>query len=201
MNDELSHIRNLYSNTEAQQEPVKPKEEPKVVPVNPNERILVTPGLTKDGERLDEEQKFVDYQKYGELRKPYSPENKDDVKKEVSSAKKGKKKVNSNVRVISDEEFGASDYPSSTIMYYQKDHILTDIDNNIIDNPINIVGDLNLDNEFNNITGVLLYTRNDEFEIDYEIELVADKSWKDVATADQKAMFLDINHDEPVDED
>lgn len=204
MNEEISHIRDIYSNPKSQtplkMEEKKP-EQPQVIPVNPNDRILVTPGITKDGERLEEEKKFVDYQKFGELKKPYDTVDKDNVKKEVSSTKKGKKKANSNVKLLSEDEFSESDNPCTTIMYYQKDNILTDVDNNPIDNPINIIGNLDLVVEFANVSGVLLYTRNDEFNVDYEIELVSDKSWYDIASPSQKAVYLNVNHDENPNED
>lgn len=203
MNDELDAIRNLYSKP---QTPIKMEEEnkpvqPEMVPVNPNERILVTPGIVADGARLEEEKKFVDYQKYGQLKAPYDASDKDNVKKEVSSVKKGKKRANSNVKLLSENEFSSSDNPCTTIMYYAKNNILTDVDNNPIDNPVNIIGDLDLKSEFEKIAGVLLYTRNDEFNVDYEIEIVSDKSWMDVASPAQKAAYLNINHDENPDED
>lgn len=72
--------------------------------------------------------------------------------------------------IISYEQFEEFSNYSSSLLTYYKDGFLTDINNNIIDNVDEIVGEENLEHLDNSDLEVL-YVRNDKLKCDYEITL------------------------------
>lgn len=83
--------------------------------------------------------------------------------------------------IITIEEFaeGFSSYDQETMYYYTEDNTLCDCNEEIVDNPKDLVGDalLAADNEDENV----IYVRNGQIAIDYEIIIVRDRYAKVVA--------------------
>ena len=77
--------------------------------------------------------------------------------------------VDESVRVISPRELNDSDYETITLKYYDDD-ILTDDRDEIIDDPVGIVGD-DFKKHFGEYEDDCVYVRNDNLDVDYEILL------------------------------
>lgn len=77
--------------------------------------------------------------------------------------------VDESVRVISPMELNDSDYETITLKYYNDD-ILTDDRDEIIEDPVGIVGD-DFKKHFGEYEDDCVYVRNDNLDVDYEILL------------------------------
>lgn len=77
--------------------------------------------------------------------------------------------VDESIRVISPVELGDSDYETITLKYYDDD-ILTDERDEIIEDPVGIVGD-DFKKHFGEYEDDCVYVRNDNLDVDYEILL------------------------------
>lgn len=77
--------------------------------------------------------------------------------------------VDESVRVISPMELNDSDYETITLKYYDDD-ILTDDRDEIIEDPVGIVGD-DFKKHFGEYEDDCVYVRNDNLDVDYEILL------------------------------
>lgn len=104
------------------------------------------------------------------------------------------------VRLISEQEYEES---SNTYqqLYYYNDGVIADTDNNRVNNFVKLIGPMELwSKKFDRrLKKPVVYVRNEETEIDYEI-LYCDQAWEDVATPSQKAAALH-ELDESADED
>lgn len=160
--------------------------------VNEDKKILtksfpglttVTPSVVGNNDRLDYEKQ---YRGIEEQKKIISESHYNDA-----SVRPDEKKF--NVERISTEEFDMSSNSCRTLYYFEKDGYLTDIDNNIINNYADTIGSLTIVIDgFKNNESDVIYLRNVDVEIDYEICRVYDR-WEDVASPSQKALMLDVN--------
>ena len=112
--------------------------------------------LTKSGEKID------------------IPMTRNGYSKKKSSEKKfveGEKGATSNDEpyIISPDDFMASSYESSTLLYYA-DGVLADDDNNVISSYIGLIGPKAL-NSFGQYQEDTVFVRNDKLKTDFEIIL------------------------------
>lgn len=130
--------------------------------------ITVVPSMVKSGQdRLDVEKKA-----YTNYAKKYTTEE----------------PTNNDIYVITPEEFNGSTNASQTLYYYINDGVITDTDNNRINNYREVIGKESIwKNKFSNNDD--LYIRNDNTEIDYEV-LIKHENWSDEASDAQKAGVL-----------
>lgn len=70
--------------------------------------------------------------------------------------------------VIEPEEFGECEYATVSLTYYEGDKVLTNEDNDIIDNVDELVG-ADFASHFGEYEEDSVFIRNDELEIDFEI--------------------------------
>lgn len=132
---------------------------------------------------IENTQKLVDYTK------PYAPSE------EIYNAP-----IKSHIYLISDESFEESLNNYETLYYYNRDGVVSDNDDNCVNNFVGLIGpsELWLDKLISN--GRAVYIRNDNLEMDYEL-LFKDESWDSVATPTQKAaLFYEVDsdlHDKP----
>lgn len=91
--------------------------------------------------------------------------NKYDGEIAVESAEKSP----SAAHVISPDEYGELDYEQISLNYWA-DEVLTDENDEVINNPVEILGDKALDS-FGEYEDDAVYVRNDEFRADYEVLL------------------------------
>lgn len=160
----------------------------------------VTPKNVGKNDRLEYEKKYRGVKKEGLYEKivgDYSPtdENKvpeTKVKANIDSEPELAMEIDSRIEIISTDEFDSSSNCCSTIYYYEVDGKVTDTENNIISNYTSLIGSMDFWlEEFKNSKTDVIYIRNNENDIDYEVILLHEK-WEDVATPSQKALALDI---------
>lgn len=97
--------------------------------------------------------------------------------------------------VIAPEDFGFEDYEPITLTYY-KDGVLTDEDDEPVENPDDIVGS-DYDSHFGEYDQDVVYVRNERMKCDYEIlrderrygEIVEQKPY----LADKLAAMMDVD--------
>lgn len=70
--------------------------------------------------------------------------------------------------IIMPEEVGDKDYGIST-MYYFQDGILTDDNENPIEDPADLIGEIDVEDHFGEYEDDTVYIRNDDMETDFEI--------------------------------
>lgn len=87
------------------------------------------------------------------------------IKKNNYDGKNDAEKSPSAAYVISPDSFGELDYEQISLNYWS-DKYLTDENDEIIDNPVNILGDKAL-SSFGDDD--VVYVRNDELRVDYEV--------------------------------
>lgn len=87
-------------------------------------------------------------------------------------------RVNSRPYIIPPEEAGESGYDIMTLLYY-KDHVLTDEDNNIIEDIDDVIGFDSL-TRFGEFEDDTVYVRNDKYRVDYEVINDPERTFSDV---------------------
>lgn len=76
--------------------------------------------------------------------------------------------------IITPEEYAAKDSYEAITLYYYRNHILTDADDNVIENIDAIVGEDAL-NHIGDYEEDVIHVRNDDRETDYEIQYVGEE--------------------------
>lgn len=158
-------------------------------PPLPTSTATVTPNTVKpSADRLEKEKAaredkaaFVDYSKIANnYSKPEGGSQRSNTP--VSN--------NSDIYVITPDEFNESDYSYQTLLYYPDGHV-SDNDGNLVSNFVELIGNIDLwCGYFDNLDAV--YVRNDRTGTDYEI-LRQSNAWTDIASPDQKAASLNVS--------
>lgn len=120
----------------------------------------------------DDQQKVA----YHKIVKPYEPEDEnyaEGMDEEVPETVQGNVfEQQGKIQVITQAEFeqNESDWMQSTLTYYEKDNVLTDVRDDIIEDPLPIVGDAALQNfgKYSDDPNTV-YVRNSTLELEYEI--------------------------------
>lgn len=103
-------------------------------------------------------------ERYSNIAKRYStPEI------QIEKTKKNKEVIDMNKPfIIMPEEVGDTDYGVSTL-YFFNDDVLTDDEDNIIEDPEDLIGDINPRDHFGEYEDDVVFVRNDDMETDFEI--------------------------------
>ena len=97
-----------------------------------------------------------------------------------------------DVTMLTTEEFDMSSNACRTYYYYEKNGYVTDTDNNPVNHYYEDIGEIKYwAGKFSEQKTDVIYIRNNQEEIDYEIVKISD-DWNDIATAAQKALMIDV---------
>lgn len=146
--DEISKMREQFNNRLKEIIKPEPKTEKKSKSKS-KEKVVV-----KDINKTIAEQNQSEYVNYSA---PYR-------------SKKSKSEALEDIYIITPEQFTESEYNVVTILYYE-DGTFTDDDGNIIYNPKDIFGNINVAKSFGQYEEDSVYIRNYSKKIDYEVLL------------------------------